>query len=436
MTPKALWALAITSIAVFMVTLDNLVVTTAIPVLREDLHARLSGLQWTVSAYTLTFAVLLLTGAALGDSTRCRTAAAMSGAATVHRARVSARAALTGLLTAGALVAPDAAGAAVSPPPPTGPAQVGYLRADLTDRHRSDPITPASGPRRLVLRIFYPAAAPGPAPASVLDDAERPGFAATAGVPPDALVGLGGPATTGARPASGRHPLLLLSHGLGSSTALLTADATDLASHGYVVVGIEHPGDSLPVDVGAGRIVAPDPRGLEIVNLVFRTRVADVRFVLGRLPTLRGVGRLDLSRVGGFGHSLGGAAMAGAMLADRRLRAGADLDGRLFGPVIRRGLNRPFGIAVGDGPPMRTVTAFRRRTRGPHPLRHEPGTGHQAFTDVVWLAPQLGLDAPTRAGLGLGTVDAATAVARQRSWLLRFFDRYLRVRTRSGPRTG
>src|ERR671930_2770701 len=67
MSPKALWALAITSTAVFMVTLDNLVVTTAIPVIREDLHAGLSGLQWTVNAYTLTFAVLLLTGAALGD---------------------------------------------------------------------------------------------------------------------------------------------------------------------------------------------------------------------------------------------------------------------------------------------------------------------------------------------------------------------------------
>jgi EmrB/QacA subfamily drug resistance transporter len=67
MSPKARWALAITSIAVFMVTLDNLVVTTAIPVLRQDLHASLSGLQWTVNAYTLTFAVLLLTGAALGD---------------------------------------------------------------------------------------------------------------------------------------------------------------------------------------------------------------------------------------------------------------------------------------------------------------------------------------------------------------------------------
>src|SRR5438067_7770930 len=64
---KTWWTFAITSAAVFMVTLDNLVVTTAIPVFRQDLHAGLSGLQWTVNAYTLTFAVLLLTGAAMGD---------------------------------------------------------------------------------------------------------------------------------------------------------------------------------------------------------------------------------------------------------------------------------------------------------------------------------------------------------------------------------
>jgi EmrB/QacA subfamily drug resistance transporter len=62
-----LWTFAITSIALFMVTLDNLVVTTAIPVLRTDLDASLESLEWTVNAYTLTFAVLLLTGAALGD---------------------------------------------------------------------------------------------------------------------------------------------------------------------------------------------------------------------------------------------------------------------------------------------------------------------------------------------------------------------------------
>ena len=62
-----LWTFAITSIALFMVSLDNLVVSTAIPVIRKDLHASLQSLEWTVNAYTLTFAVLLLTGAALGD---------------------------------------------------------------------------------------------------------------------------------------------------------------------------------------------------------------------------------------------------------------------------------------------------------------------------------------------------------------------------------
>ena len=62
-----IWTMAITSAALFMVSLDNLVVTTAIPVIRRQLHASISQLEWTVNAYTLTFAVLLLTGAALGD---------------------------------------------------------------------------------------------------------------------------------------------------------------------------------------------------------------------------------------------------------------------------------------------------------------------------------------------------------------------------------
>ena len=64
---RTIWTFAITSAAVFMATLDNLVVTTALPVIREDLHATVESLEWTVNAYTLTFAVLLLTGAALGD---------------------------------------------------------------------------------------------------------------------------------------------------------------------------------------------------------------------------------------------------------------------------------------------------------------------------------------------------------------------------------
>src|SRR5213076_663656 len=64
---RILWTFVVTSVALFMGSLDNLVVTTALPSIRDHLHASLGELQWTVNAYTLTFAVLLLTGAALGE---------------------------------------------------------------------------------------------------------------------------------------------------------------------------------------------------------------------------------------------------------------------------------------------------------------------------------------------------------------------------------
>jgi EmrB/QacA subfamily drug resistance transporter len=64
---RTIWTFVVTSVALFMTSLDNLVVTTALPVIREHLHASLSSLEWTVNAYTLTFAVLMLTGATLGE---------------------------------------------------------------------------------------------------------------------------------------------------------------------------------------------------------------------------------------------------------------------------------------------------------------------------------------------------------------------------------
>jgi EmrB/QacA subfamily drug resistance transporter len=111
---RTIWTFAITSVAVFMATLDNLVVTTALPVIREDLHATVESLEWTVNAYTLTFAVLLLTGAALGDRFgRRRMLAVGLGIFTIS----SAAAALAP--TAGALVAARAAqgvgGAIITP---------------------------------------------------------------------------------------------------------------------------------------------------------------------------------------------------------------------------------------------------------------------------------------------------------------------------------
>ena len=75
MTAPQMWVLALSSVASLMVAVDALVVTTALPVIRAHLHASLTGLEWTVNAYVLSLAVLLMTGAALGDRPRASRAA-------------------------------------------------------------------------------------------------------------------------------------------------------------------------------------------------------------------------------------------------------------------------------------------------------------------------------------------------------------------------
>ena len=61
------WTLGIVSTALFMVVLDNLVVSVALPTIHRDLGASIQSLEWTVNGYTLTYAVLLLIGASFGD---------------------------------------------------------------------------------------------------------------------------------------------------------------------------------------------------------------------------------------------------------------------------------------------------------------------------------------------------------------------------------
>src|SRR6201996_5364910 len=67
MTSKQKWILVLAAMAAFMTALDSLVVTTALSTIRRDLGASVEGLEWTVNAYNLSFAVLLMTAAALGD---------------------------------------------------------------------------------------------------------------------------------------------------------------------------------------------------------------------------------------------------------------------------------------------------------------------------------------------------------------------------------
>ena len=64
---RKVWTLALVSVGLFMVVLDNLVVNVALPSIKNDFGASVQSLEWTVNAYVLAYGVLLLTGAALGD---------------------------------------------------------------------------------------------------------------------------------------------------------------------------------------------------------------------------------------------------------------------------------------------------------------------------------------------------------------------------------
>src|SRR5437588_5200418 len=108
------WTFAIVSIALFMMVLDNLVVTTGLPSIRRDLGAGVSSLEWMVNAYTLTFAVLLLAGAALGDRFGRRRMFVLGLGLFTGASAIAALAPTTGLLIAARAVQ-GAGGAIVTP---------------------------------------------------------------------------------------------------------------------------------------------------------------------------------------------------------------------------------------------------------------------------------------------------------------------------------
>src|SRR6202034_490908 len=148
-----------------------------------------------------------------------------------------------------------------------------------------------------------------------------------------------------------RHPLVVLSPGFTSSRSTLTALAEDLASHGYVVAGIDHTYESFATAFPDGRVTTclareARRRGSGSQEEVAAGRAADVSFVLGELtgahPAWPGAGLIDPSRIAMAGHSAGGAAAIAALVADSRIRAGIDMDGSTYALIPERGLSRPF----------------------------------------------------------------------------------------------
>jgi len=158
------------------------------------------------------------------------------------------------------------------------------------------------------------------------------------------------------------YPVVIMRAGASLEVWNYSTLAEDLASHGYVVVGFDAPYRTYSVVFPDGRVMRRTPENnpelcedqeqaqqARCVNKVLTAWTADIAFVLDQLervnvsdPTGKFMGRLDMTRVGVFGHSFGGAQAAQFCSLDSRCKAGIDVDGSLHGSVIQAGIHKPF----------------------------------------------------------------------------------------------
>ena len=339
-------------------------------------------------------------------------------------------------------------------PEPTGPGPVGTTSLRLIDTSRPDPWAAGVSARELMISLWYPATSPDGRRAPYMTPAESElqlTSRGITGVAPDALSTVRTNAAVDATPAGRQRalPLVVLSPGFTNSRSTLTALAEDLASHGYVVAGIDHTYESFGTAFPDGRITTclareARRRDKEFKEKLGAGRAADVSFVLGELtgaqPAWPAAGLIDPSRIAMAGHSAGGAAAIAAMVADSRIRAGIDMDGATDAPIPDHGLSRPFlflgkqsNYTPGSGGAVAPGTREWKLLRGAVTTWERDwtlltgwkrwlvvaGAIHASFTDLGLLAEQAGID--TGAGLsGARSLDITRAYVRA------FFDQHLR----------
>ncbi|WP_019545167.1 alpha/beta hydrolase family protein [Streptomyces sulphureus] len=321
-------------------------------------------------------------------------------------------------------------------PAPTGPSCVGTRRHHLVDEERVDPH--GASPRELMVRAWFPTTRPdGGCPGSYLAEGVAQLTEKRFSLPPGVLSDIRTHALSDAPPdpAVPDAPLLLFGGGRQDPAELCTALAEDLASHGYVVVGVDHTHDS-PAEFPDGRVVPGGPmtRDPEELRAYSDLRAADLSFVLDVLGGTRGPSPLArLRRAGGpvragvFGHSLGGSAAAEALHGDPRFVAGASVDGMLFGSAVVSGLTRPF-LLITEAIAMPSWDAFMHRHRAWGRRIEVRGAGHYSFTDLALLLAASGADAPwtpeERDRL-FGTLEAPSVRRTTATCARRFFDAWL-----------
>jgi dienelactone hydrolase len=236
----------------------------------------------------------------------------------------------------------------------------------------------------------------------------------------------------------GSFPVVLFSPGFGESHSLYTALLEDLASHGFVVIALDHTHETAAVQLPGGVVAQTinfDPRDQALKRRILRAREDDVEAVIEKLSALRAARRLprsaDLTRVGMFGHSLGGRTAVDLLRRRSRLACAADLDGSLRDLSSQPPVTRPLLIVSGaEGTPL--IRGFWASIRGQRWWFELVGAAHLDFTDWVWLAPAL-----TRIGhkpgsaVDAGGVSPARAVSAERYYDAAFFSTCLKGASRA-----
>jgi predicted dienelactone hydrolase len=351
---------------------------------------------------------------------------------------------LVGLVLAAGLTVPAPSAAAavrLDLPEPSGRHRVGTTSLHLVDGARTDPLAPTARARELMVRLWYPATRSTHRPAARYMPPRQADLlveqlnAGTGADFPADLLTFPTHARQDAPAARGpRRPVLLFSPALGTNAVLYTALLEELASRGYAVAGIEHTFDAAAVEFPGGRVETQNPDTVENDDLSLPVRISDTRFVLDRLAAGHnpdadhrrlpgGLDRvLDRTRVAAFGHSLGSRAVVHAIEADRRLDAGAALDG---GPLLPARVDRPF-LMLGNPTHRRAEdpdwAGFYDRLSG-RPRLHMvvDGAGHYDFSDITIFKRSLDLGAL----FAIGPIDGARAFTIQRRYVTAWLDRTL-----------
>jgi dienelactone hydrolase len=260
-------------------------------------------------------------------------------------------------------------------PTPTGPFAVGRTTYVWSDPAHLNPTAPRPGPKRELLAwIWFPAAPRQQSqtfddylPAPWRTALERQSGALLTNFLTRDLSRVRAHSIRDAElsPQNRSYPLVLMRAGLAALTTDYTTLVEDLASHGYVVVGFDAPYRSFVVVFPDGRVIARAPQNNadlvsgplqeQLANQLAQAWSADMGFALDQLerlnasdPSGRFLGRLDMQRVGVFGHSLGGATALQFCHDDSRCKAGIDVDGAPLGSVVADGVTQPFMFLLSD----------------------------------------------------------------------------------------